>query len=97
MQLIFVDKRWSLVNLKQNFTVIAWMLRMSFDPITTFLLDDRFKKVITRAKAGCFGEIEKSSLPSGRSNSSPPPIKVNDPNSMISFVQVSPNFIKFKT
>lgn len=64
---------------------------MSFDPVSTFVLDDRFKKVINRAIVPCLGEaVDKSNLPSGRSTNSPPsPTKTNDQTSMISFIHVS--------
>ncbi|KAI6241688.1 Protein ZC21.6, isoform b [Aphelenchoides fujianensis] len=50
----------------------GWNLRMILDPITTFLLDDRFKKVMRQGMC-CLHEGVDKSFPSGRSTNAPPP------------------------
>lgn len=89
----------------------GWLVRMSFDPISTFLLDDRFKKVMTQAALCCGAEDDKGNTPTGlsiKSNQRPMGFSRNGQNTMISFVQkcsdlkvmpgsVSGQYFRFRT
>ncbi|KAI6235816.1 Protein ZC21.6, isoform b [Aphelenchoides besseyi] len=82
-------EKLSTMALWTTYAMTGWALRMILDPITTFFLDDRFKKVFKRGICCLNGSNDKS-IPSGRSTIAPVQANPNymPPHSMISeFVQ----------